>query len=66
MRRVQVTFWALVVVAVLATGGLSTALSAEPSATAGLAVAASGVVLTATIVLAVRILLAVGRQVDED
>jgi hypothetical protein len=52
------TFWALVAIAVLATGALSAALKAHPSPAAGATVAVSGLVLIITLTLATRILLA--------
>jgi len=61
-RRVRRTFWALVVVAVLATGALSEALGADAGAATGLAVAASAAVLATSTFLALRILLVVGRR----
>ena len=60
--RVRRTFWALVVVAVAATGTLSRALAADPGAGAGLAVAASALIVATSGFLALRILLVVGRQ----
>ena len=60
--RVRRTFWALVIVAVLSTGTLSTALAAPPGPAAGLAVAASALLLAASTFLALRILLVVGRH----
>jgi len=59
--RVRRTFWALVVIAVAATGALSTALDLRPGPAAGLAVAGSAVTLAASGFLALRILLVVGR-----
>ena len=60
--RVRRTFWALVLVAVAATGTLSRALAAEPGAGAALTVAASAVIVAISGFLALRILLVVGRQ----
>ena len=59
--RVRWTFRALVVVAVLSTGALSSALGRDPSAATGLVVAGSGVVLGTSSFLALRVLLAGGR-----
>jgi hypothetical protein len=60
-RRIRRTFWALVIVAVVSTGALSTALRATPGAGAGLAVAGSALLVTASTLLALRILLVAGR-----
>lgn len=62
MRRVRVTFWALVVVAVGATGVLSGVLTARPSPATGMALAASATVLAVAAGLALRILLVLGRR----
>ena len=56
MRRARRCFWTLLVIAALATGALSTALTARPSPAAAVAVAVSGVILAASGALAVRIL----------
>jgi hypothetical protein len=56
--RPRNTFWALLLIAVLATGGLSTALKAHPNPAAGATVAVSGLHLAASLTLATRILLA--------
>ena len=58
--RVRRTFWVLVVIAVIAMGGLSAALSARPGPVAGLAVAATSVSLAVSALLALRIVLVVG------
>lgn len=60
MKRVRRTFWALVAVAVLATGALSRTLGGGNGPAAGLAVALSGLVLAAAAGLALRILLVTG------
>lgn len=60
--RVLATFWVLVLVAVVGTGGLSKAAVASPGPAAGVAVAASSVVLVVATGLAARILVVVGRQ----
>jgi hypothetical protein len=62
--RVRRTFWALVVVAVVSAGALSKALAAEPGAGAGLGVAGSGLLVTTSTLLAVRILLVTGRGIS--
>jgi len=54
-------FWSLVVVAVLATGSLSSALAAPPSPLTGLRVAVSGLVLITSLTLATRVMIAVER-----
>ena len=64
--RVRHTFWALVVAAVVATGGLSKALGAQPGPAAGLVVAGSGLILAASAFLALRILVMVSRQRPRD
>ncbi len=56
--RARRSFWALVLIAALATGALSTALKAHPSPAAGAAAALSGAVLAISLTLATRILLA--------
>ena len=56
--RARRTFWALVLIAVLATGALSAALKAHPSPAAGATVAISGLILAIALTLAARILLA--------
>lgn len=61
MRRVRVTFWALVVVAIGATGALSRALTAPSSPAAGIAVAVSGTLLAVSAGLALRILVAIAQ-----
>lgn len=60
--RIRRTFWALVLVAVAATGTLSRALTAESGTGAGLTVAASALIVATSGFLALRILLVVGRQ----
>ena len=56
--RARKSFWALVLIALLATGALSTALKTHASPTAGAAVAVSGAILAISLTLATRILLA--------
>lgn len=56
MKRARRSFWTLFVVAALAMGSLSTALTSRPGPATGAAVAASGAVLVVAGVLALRIL----------
>ena len=60
-RSAQRSFWLLVLVAVLATGSLNSAFRAVPSPLTGLRVAASGLVLIASLTLATRVMIAVER-----
>ena len=60
-RNARRSFWILVVVATLATGSLSSALSASPSPAAGLAVALSGLIALLAITLTVRVMMALSR-----
>lgn len=60
--RVRRTFWTLVGIAVVATGALSRALAARPGPATGLAVAASALIVAAATLLALRILVVVGRH----
>lgn len=62
----QRSFWLLVVVAVLATRALSSALGASPSPSTGLRVAASGLVLLASLPLATRVMIALERARRRD
>jgi hypothetical protein len=62
MRRVIITFWALVAISVLAVGGLSRAVSSPPSAATGLAFLLASAVLIIAGSLAARILVAVWRE----
>ena len=62
MRRVQLTFWALVAVAVGATGVLSRAVVARPSPAAGIALAVSATLLAGAAGLALRILVVLARR----
>nr|MBA3339244.1 hypothetical protein [Geodermatophilaceae bacterium] len=57
----QGSFWLLVAVAVLAIGALSSALAAQPSTLTGVGVAASGLILIASLAFAARVQLALGR-----
>ena len=59
--QVRRTFWAFVIIAVVAAGALSRALAARPGAATGLAVAASALIVAAATLLALRILVVVGR-----
>jgi hypothetical protein len=61
-QRVRRTFQALVAFAILATGALSKALTAEPGPATGLAVAGSALLLLASGSLALRILVVVARH----
>lgn len=56
--RARRWFWAMTVVAILATGALSHALTAEPGAMTGVQVVGSGLVLAVSGALATRLLLA--------
>jgi len=60
-RTARRSFWVLTLVAMAATGSLSAALAAAPSARTGLWVAASGVVLIAAVTLAARVMVALER-----
>ena len=62
MRRVRLTYWALLAAAVVATGVLSRALAARPTPAAGAALAASATVLAVTAGLALRILVVLARR----
>lgn len=60
-RRAQRSFWLLVAVAVLAIGALSSALAAQPSPLTGVGVAASGLILIASLAFAARVQVALER-----
>jgi hypothetical protein len=60
-RNALRSFWILVGVAVLATGSLSSSVTASPSPATGLAVALSGLIALLAITLAVRVMMALGR-----
>lgn len=60
-RQAYYSFWLLVAIAVLATGALTSALSAQPSPLVGLRVAASGLVLLGSLTLAARVMIALER-----
>jgi len=57
-RRARRSFWLLVAVAVLASGGLNAALLAPSGPLTGLSVAASGLILLASLTLAARVMVA--------
>ncbi len=59
--RARLSFWLLIVVAVLAIGSLSSALGAPAGPVTGLRVAVSGVVLIAALTLSSRVLIALDR-----
>lgn len=61
-RRVRRTLQALLATAILATGALSKALTAEPRPATGLAAAGSALLLVASGSLALRILVVVARH----
>lgn len=60
-RRALHRFWLLLMVAVLATGALGSALGAAPGPLTGLSVAVSGVVLLGSLAAAARIMIAMER-----
>lgn len=60
-RRAVRSLWILVGIAVMASGALSAALSADTGPFTGARVAASGIVLVASVVLAARVLFAIER-----
>ena len=60
-RRARRSFLVLALVAVLASGSLSAALASDPGPLVGLRVAASGLVLVASIALAARVMVALDR-----
>lgn len=62
MVRVQVTFWALVVVTIVASGVFTRALGAPPSAETAMAVAVAGLLAVLSGTLALRILIVVTRH----
>ena len=57
----RLTFWALVVTAIISTGVLMGALNWRAGPASGLTVGASGVVSSVALALAARILVVVGR-----
>ena len=59
--RARRAFWALLIVAALAMGILSSALKRNPGPLTGLAVAVSGTVLLLALTLACRIMIALDR-----
>ena len=60
-RRAVRSLWGLVVVAVLASGSLSAALTAQPGPITGARVAASGLLLLVSVLLASRVMFALER-----
>ena len=62
MRRVRVTFWTLVVMAVVSTGVLMDALGWRSGPVAGITIAVSGATSALAIALAVRILIVLSRD----
>ena len=60
-RRASRSLWVLVGVAVLASGSLRAALSADTGPFTGARVATSGLVLVAAVVLAARVMFAIER-----
>ena len=66
VRRARRWFWGLTAVAVLLTGGLSSALKSSPSPAAGATVAVLGLALAGVTLLAVRVLLAVTGRLTPD
>ena len=58
--RARHWLWRLTAVAIVATGVLSHALTADPGPITGLEVASSGLVLTLSLAMATRILIAFG------
>lgn len=61
MRRVRITFWVLIVTAIISTGVLMRALNWNASAGAGITVGATGLVTAVALALAARILVVVNR-----
>lgn len=61
-RRAVRSLWALVLLAVLASGSLSSALTDRPAPLAGIRVAVSGLVLAACVALATRVMIALERS----
>lgn len=60
-RRARRAFWGLVIVAVLAAGGLSASINSSAGPRTGLLLATSGLVLIAAVALAARVLFAIQR-----
>lgn len=61
MRRVRVTFWLLVAVAIVSTGTLMRAVTWPANPATGITVAGAGIATAAAVGLAVRILIVTGR-----
>lgn len=64
MNRIRLTFWALVAVAIAATGILSSSLGEAASPATGLKVALGGAVGAVSIGLALRIFVALSRSTE--
>ena len=60
-RRASRSLWVLLGIGVLASGSLNAALSADTGPFTGARVAASGLVLVASVVLAARVMFAIER-----
>jgi hypothetical protein len=60
-KRARRAFWILVLIAVLASGSLSAALTAQPGPITGVRVAASGLMLLGSLALATRVAVALER-----
>ena len=60
-RKANRSFWILVGIAILAVGALSSALMAAPGPLTGIRVAASGLILLASLSLATRVMIALVR-----
>ena len=61
MRRIRVTFWLLVMSAIVSTGVLMRAVAWRANPATGATVAASGAVTVIVVALAARILVVIGR-----
>ncbi len=61
MRRVRITFWVLVMTAVISTGVLMNALKWSAGSAAGITVGVAGLVTAVALALAARILVVVSR-----
>ena len=62
MRRVRITFWALVTVTNIATGSLTLAIEWPDGPLAGATVAISGAIALTAAALAARILIVIDHQ----
>ena len=65
MRRVRVTFWTLVVSAIVSSGALMSALGWRSGPVAGITIAVSGAATAAATALAVRILIVLSRDHED-